>query len=123
MQILLVPVFGPDDSFPTWSWLYTMTCSTKGTILSRSRHQAAEARGAAALASCQKPALGETGKSQQSDTAIVLSRSIHQPAKARVAAAMASCQKSALGRQANLSQQSFERVVELSPLSVDFLHE
>ena len=104
---LLFFFFSPFISFP---FLPFSLQSIKGTVLSRSRHQAAEARGAA---SCQKPALGETGKSQQSDTAIVLSRSIHQPAKARVAAAMASCQKPALERQANLSQQSFERVVEL----------
>ncbi len=107
---LLFFFFFPFISFP---FLPFSLQSIKGTVLSRSRRQAAEARGAAALASCQKPALGETGKSQQSDTAIVLSRSIHQPAKARVAAAMASCQKPALERQANLSQQSFERVVEL----------
>ena len=49
----------------------------------------------------------------QTDTKTVLSRPRHQPTKARVAAAVAPCQKSALGRQESLSQQSFERVVEL----------
>ena len=100
--------------------------SIKGTVLSKSRHQPAEARVAAATASCPKSALGETGRSQQLDTATVLSRLRNPSAEARGAAAMALCQNSALGKTGKCSSQpAFVRECcgALTNVCVDCLHE